>query len=48
LNDYKKYAGLATFVTNEHLIDKARELGLFLFTQHGKHTEVVNTGQVLI
>jgi Holliday junction resolvase-like predicted endonuclease len=45
--DYKKYAGLATFVTNAHLIEKAQELGLFLFTQHGKHAEVVNTGRIL-
>jgi hypothetical protein len=45
--DYKKYAGLATLVTNDELIEKAQELGLFLFMQHGKHTEVVNTGRVL-
>ena len=45
--DYKKYAGLATLVTNEELIEKAKELGLFLFTQHGKHTELVNTGRLL-
>jgi hypothetical protein len=45
--DYKLYAGVATLVTNSELIEKARELGLFLITQQGKHTAIVNNGRLL-
>ena len=45
--DYKIYAGLATLVTNNELIEKARELGLFLLTQQGDHAEIVQEGRLL-
>ena len=45
--DYHIYAGIATLVTNGELIGKAQELGLFLITQQGDHTEIVQTGRLL-
>ncbi len=45
--DYHCYAGIATFVTNLDLIEKAKELGLFLVTQQGDHAEVVQAGRML-
>lgn len=45
--DYHIYAGIATLVTNETLIEKAKELGLFLLTQQGEHMAIVQTGRVL-
>ena len=46
-DNYHLYAGIATLVTNEALIEKAQELGLFLVTQQGEHTAVVQTGRLL-
>jgi hypothetical protein len=45
--DYHLYAGIATLVTNNDLIEKAQELGLFLITQQGDHAEIVQTGRLL-
>ena len=45
--NYHIYAGVATLVTNNELIEKARELGLFLLTQQGDHTAIVQTGRLL-
>jgi chromosome segregation ATPase len=45
--DYHLYAGVATLVTNDDLIAKAQELGLFLLTQQGDHTAIVQTGRLL-
>ena len=45
--NYHLYAGVATLVTNNDLIEKAQELGLFLITQQGDHTAVVQTGRLL-
>ena len=45
--DFHTYAGIATLVTNDELIEKARELGLFLITQQGDHTAIVQTGRLL-
>lgn len=45
--DYHYYAGVATLVTNDVLIKKAQELGLFLLTQQGDHTAIVQTGRLL-
>ena len=45
--NYKLYAGIATLVTNNKLIEKAKELGLFLITQQGDHAEIVQTGRLL-
>jgi hypothetical protein len=45
--DYHLYAGVATLVTNDKLIEKAQELGLFLLTQQGDHTAIVQTGRLL-
>jgi Holliday junction resolvase-like predicted endonuclease len=44
---YHLYAGVATLVTNNDLIEKAQELGLFLLTQQGDHTAIVQTGRLL-
>jgi hypothetical protein len=45
--NYHLYAGVATLVTNNDLIEKAQELGLFLITQQGDHTAIVQTGRLL-
>ena len=45
--NYHLYAGVATLVTNNELIEKAQELGLFLITQQGDHAEIVQTGRLL-
>lgn len=45
--DYHHYAGIATLVTNPELIEKAKELGLFLLTQQGDHTAIVQQGRLL-
>ena len=45
--DFHLYAGVATLVTNDALIAKAQELGLFLLTQQGDHTTIVQTGRLL-
>ena len=45
--DFHLYAGVATLVTNDALIAKAKELGLFLLTQQGDHTAIVQTGRLL-
>jgi hypothetical protein len=45
--NYHIYAGVATLVTNNELIEKAQELGLFLLTQQGDHTAIVQTGRLL-
>lgn len=45
--NYHYYGGIATLVTNEMLIEKARELGLFLLTQQGDHTAIVQAGRLL-
>jgi hypothetical protein len=45
--NFRLYAGIATLVTNQDLIERARELGLFLLTQNGKHAEIVQTGRCL-
>lgn len=44
---YHCYAGVATLVTNPELIEKAKELGLFLLTQQGDHASIVQTGRLL-
>lgn len=44
--NYHTYAGIATLVANEALIEKAQELGLFLLTQQGDHTAIVQTGRL--
>lgn len=45
--DFHRYAGIATLVTNPELIEKAKELGLFLLTQQGDHTTIVQQGRLL-
>ncbi|MEZ5671661.1 MAG: hypothetical protein R3E08_04445 [Thiotrichaceae bacterium] len=40
--DYKIYAGIASLVTYDELIEQAKKQGLFLLTQLGDHVEVVN------
>ncbi len=40
--DYKIYAGIASLVTYDELIGRAKEQGLFLLTQQGDHIEVIN------
>ena len=45
--NFHTYAGIATLVTNDELIEKAQELGLFLITQQGDHTAIVQTGRLL-
>ncbi|MFZ2726077.1 MAG: hypothetical protein WAX77_07510 [Methylococcaceae bacterium] len=45
--DFHLYAGVASLVTNDALIAKAQELGLFLLTQQGDHTAIVQTGRLL-
>jgi Holliday junction resolvase-like predicted endonuclease len=45
--NYHIYAGVATLVANNDLIEKAQELGLFLLTQQGDHTMIVQTGRLL-
>jgi hypothetical protein len=40
--NYKIFAGIASLVSYASLIEKTREQGLFLLTQHGKHLELVN------
>jgi hypothetical protein len=45
--NYHLYAGVATLLTNNDLIEKAQELGLFLLTQQGDHTAIVQTGRLL-
>jgi septal ring factor EnvC (AmiA/AmiB activator) len=42
---YRRYAGIATLTTNDALIAKARELGLYLLTQQGDHQVVVQEGR---
>lgn len=42
---YRRYAGIATLVSNEALVAKAKELGLFLLTQQGDHQTVVQEGR---
>ncbi|MFZ2727103.1 MAG: hypothetical protein WAX77_12680 [Methylococcaceae bacterium] len=46
-DNYHLYAGIATLVTNDGLIEKAKELGLFLLTQQGDHTAIIQTGRPL-
>lgn len=45
--NYHYYAGIATLVTNDALLEKAHKLGLFLLTQQGDHTAIVQTGRLL-
>ena len=40
--NYKIYAGIASLVTYDELIEEVKKHGLFLLTQHGRHLEVVN------
>jgi len=40
--DYKIYAGIASLVSYDALVEKTRDKGLFLLTQQGKHIELVN------
>jgi DNA repair exonuclease SbcCD ATPase subunit len=40
--NYKIYAGIASLVTYDELIEAVKKHGLFLLTQHGRHLEVVN------
>jgi len=41
--NYKIYAGIASLVSYEDLINQTSEKGLFLLTQQGKHLEVTTT-----
>jgi len=40
--NYKVYAGIASLVTYNELIEEVEKHGLFLLTQQGNHLEVVN------
>lgn len=40
--NYKIYAGIASLVTYDELIEEVKKHGLFLLTQQGRHLEVVN------
>ena len=40
--DYKLYFGFGSLVTDDKLIDQAKENGIFLLTQKGNHIELVN------
>lgn len=40
--DYKIYAGIASLVTYDELIEQTKQQGLFLLTQQGDHLEIVN------
>jgi Holliday junction resolvase-like predicted endonuclease len=40
--NYKVYAGIASLVTYDELIEQTKNHGLFLLTQQGTHLEVVN------
>lgn len=42
IEDYKIYAGIASLVSYDALVEKTRDKGLFLLTQQGKHVELVN------
>ena len=44
---YHLYAGIATLATNQELIAKAQELGLYLITQQGNHQIVIQEGREL-
>ena len=44
---YRRYAGIATLATNDALIARAQELGLFLLTQQGKHQVVIQEGRII-
>ena len=43
---YRRFAGIATLVSNDTLVARAKELGLFLITQQGDHQIVVQEGRV--
>lgn len=45
--NYQRYAGFATLVSNEALVAKAQELGLFLLTQRGKHRILAQEGRLI-
>ena len=42
--EYKYYFGIATMITNEQMIQEAKESGIFLLTQNANHLEIVNEG----
>ena len=42
--DYKYYFGLATMITNNTMIQEAKDEGIFLLTQKNDHLEIVNEG----
>jgi hypothetical protein len=43
---YQIYAGIATLATYDELLASAEALGLFLITQEGKHTALIQAGKI--